>query len=145
MAKYSATNLSDECMAVLKGFMGEMYDWEVEYYKKSVEAFDDESHESDLEEIMRSELLNIFNKYVLKGGRNYDRVENLVCGRNPEYDEGSDQIEVVEVGEKEVSVVIKKTKGLASLFRLTISLTGGVFMIASRELQSGTKWKKTYI
>ncbi|HGY9626732.1 RhsIA family immunity protein [Pseudomonas putida] len=145
MAKYSETNLSDECVMVLKGFMSDMHDWETECYKKSVENFDDDLHGSDVEEVMRSELLNIFNKYVLKGGRNYDRVENLVCGRHPEYDEESDQIEVVGVGEKGVSVVIKKTKGLASLFRLTLSLTDGVFMIASRELQSGGRWQKTYI
>ena len=145
MAKYSATDLSDDSMVVLKGFMSEMYGWEIECYKKSVEAFDGDLHESDIEEVMRSELLNIFNKYVLKGGRNYDRVENLVCGRHPEYDEGSDQIEVVGVSDKEVSVVIKKTKGLSSLFRLTLSLTDGVFMIASRELQSGGRWQKTYI
>ncbi|UBM26732.1 RhsIA family immunity protein [Pseudomonas sp. p1(2021b)] len=145
MVKYSVTNLSDECILVLKGFMSEMHGWEADCYKKNVEGFDDDLLGSDIEEVMRNELLDIFNKYVLKGGRNYDRVGNLVCGRHPEYDEGSDQIEIVGVSEKRVSVVIKKTKGLASLFRLTLSLTDGVFMIASRELQSGGRWQKTYI
>ncbi|MNO97170.1 hypothetical protein D3C76_888670 [compost metagenome] len=145
MVKCSVTDLSDCCGATLKGFMGEMYEWEVKYYKKSIEAFNEDSPESDLEEVMRSDLLNIFNKYVMEEGRNYDRVENLVCGRHPEYDEGSDYIEVVEVGDKKVSVVIKKTKGLASLFRLTLSVSDGVCMIASRDLQNGRKWQRTYI
>ncbi|WP_157214887.1 NTF2 fold immunity protein [Pseudomonas sp. GM84] len=145
MEKFSVTDLSDECRDVLKGFMSEMYEWEVKYYKKSLDAFEDDSLESDLEVVMRDDLLKIFKTFVAEGGRNYDRVENLVCGRHPEYDLGSDQLEIEVVRDNHVLVVIKKTKGLAPVFRLTLAATDGKCMILSRELQGGNKWQKTYI
>lgn len=79
------------------------------------------------------------------GGRNYDRVESLVCGRHPEYDEESDQVDVIDVGEKEIVVLIRKTRGLASVFRLTFTVNDGVYKVAGRDLQGGEKWQKTYV
>lgn len=69
----------------------------------------------------------------------------MVCGRHPEYDLGGDQLEVEVVSDNHALVVIKKTKGLAPVFRLTLAATDGKCMIVSRELQSGNKWQKTYI
>lgn len=48
--------------------MREMYSWEVEYYQKSIEAFDNDSSESDLDVEMRNSLLPIFQEYVFEGG-----------------------------------------------------------------------------
>jgi len=145
MERYSVTDLSDECRDVLKGFMREMCEWEVKYYKKSLDAIENDSLEPDLEVVMHDDLLKIFKTFVAEGGINYDRVENLVCGRHPEYDLGSDKLEVEVVGDNHVLVVIKKTKGLTPVFRLTLAETDGKCMVVSRELQSGNKWKKTYI
>ncbi|MFJ4068644.1 NTF2 fold immunity protein [Pseudomonas sp. NPDC089996] len=145
MQKYSVTELSKVFGKTLRDFMREMYDWEVKYYQKSIEALGGDSSEVDLEEVMREDLLKIFRKFVLPGGRNYDRVESLVCGRCPEYDEKNDQVEVVEVNQKKIAVVIKKTKGLAALFRLTFAVDKGVIMVSGRDLQSGRNWQETYI
>ncbi|WP_054887939.1 NTF2 fold immunity protein [Pseudomonas sp. NBRC 111130] len=145
MEKYSATDLDEEFGNVLKGFMHEMYSWELAYYQKSIDAFDGDLSETELEETMRKDLLKIFRQYVLEGGRNYDRVENLVCGRYPEYDEVNDQIEVIDSSEKKVAVIIRKTKGLAAAFRLNFVVRDGVFMISGRDLQHGQKWQKTYV
>ncbi|WP_176507251.1 NTF2 fold immunity protein [Pseudomonas urethralis] len=145
MEKYSATDLDEEFGKVLKGFMHEMYNWELAYYQKSIDAFDGDLSETELEETMRKDLLKIFRQYVLEGGRNYDRVENLVCGRYPEYDEVNDRIEVIDRSEKKVSVIIRKTKGLAAAFRLNFVVSDGEFMISGRDLQHGQKWQKTYV
>ncbi|WP_053388463.1 NTF2 fold immunity protein [Pseudomonas sp. 10-1B] len=145
MEKYSATDLGEEFGKALKGFMREMYNWEMTYYQKSIDAFDSDLSETDLEEAMRKDLLKIFRQYVLKGGRNYDRVENLVCGRHPEYDEANDQVEVIDSDGKKVSVVIKKAKGLAAVFRLNFVVDDGVYMVSGRDLQHGQKWQKTYV
>lgn len=145
MEKYSATDMGGEFGEVLQGFMHEMYNWEVAYYEKSIEAFDSDLSEADLEEAMRKDLLKIFRQYVLEGGRNYDRIENLVCGRYPEYDEANDLIEVINNGGKEISVVIKKTKGLGAVFRLNFVAGDGIYMVSGRDLQHGQKWQKTYV
>lgn len=145
MEKYSATDAGGDFRRALNGFMHEMRIWEVKYYQKSVEIFDKSSSDTNLEEIMRNDLLNIFRKYVLERGRNYDRVANLVCGKHPEYDDKNDEIDDIRVSKKEASVIIRKTKGLTSVFRLTFTMDDGVFMITGRELQHGQKWKKTYV
>ncbi|CAH0647677.1 MULTISPECIES: NTF2 fold immunity protein [Bacteria] len=145
MEKYSATDLGEEFGKALKEFMHEMYNWEMTYYQKSIDAFDSDLSETDLEEAMRKDLLKIFRQYVLKGGRNYDRVENLICGRHPEYDEANDQVEVINNDGKKVSVVINKVKGLAAVFRLNFVLSDGVYMVSGRDLQHGKKWQETYV
>lgn len=145
MLKYSVADLSDGFREALSGFMREMYGWEVKYYHKGINAFESGSPESDLDEEMRNDLLMVFHKYVVRGGRNYDRVESLVCGRHPEYDEERDQVDVIDVGEKEIVVLIRKTRGLASVFRLTFTVSDGVYKVAGRDLQGGEKWQKTYV
>lgn len=145
MGEYSVTDLPRGAARRLNGFMQEMHNWEVEYYQKSIVAFDSDSSESDLEEEMRNALLTVFRKYVLEGGRNYDRLGSLVCGRYPEYDEESDQLDVIAVSEDGASVIIKKTRGLASVFRLHLSVSNGLFMVSGRDLQNGQKWQRTYV
>lgn len=68
MEKYSVTDIPDGFLETLNAFMREMYNWEVEYYQKSIEAFDNDSSESDLDVEMRNSLLSIFQEYVLEGG-----------------------------------------------------------------------------
>jgi len=145
MEKHSATDLGGEFGMTLKGFMHEMYNWEMSCHQKSINAFESDLSEVDLEEVMRKDLLKIFRQYVLEDGRNYERLENLVCGRNPEYDEENDEIEIINRDEKKVSVVIKKTKGLTAVFRLSFVMSDGVFMVEGRDLKSGQKWHKTYV
>ncbi|WP_060511700.1 NTF2 fold immunity protein [Pseudomonas sp. NBRC 111124] len=145
MEKYSATDLRGEFAMTLKGFMHEMYNWEVSYYQKSINAFGSDLSEVDLEEVMRKDLLKIFRQYVVEEGRNYERLENLVCGRNPDYDEDNDEVEIINRDEKKVSVIIKKTKGLIAVFRLSFVMIDGVFMVEGRDLKSGQKWHKTYV
>ena len=145
MEKYSVTDIPDGFLKTLNGFMREMYNCEVEYYQKSIEGFDNDSSESDLDVEMHNSLLPVFQEYVLEGGRNYDRLENLVCGRHPEYDEDNDQVDVISIGEGEVSILIKKTRGLASVFRLHLSESNGQIKVCGRDLQIGQKWLKTYV
>ncbi|WP_079228605.1 NTF2 fold immunity protein [Pseudomonas putida] len=145
MEKYSAIDTGDDLERVLNGFMHEMRTWEAKYYQKSIESLDKSSLDTDLEELMRNDLLNIFRKYVLEKGRNYDRVANLVCGKHPEYDDENDEIHDIKVSKKEASVTIRKTKGLTSVFRLIFTIDNGVFMVSGREFQHGQKWQKTYV
>lgn len=145
MEKYLVTNLREEYQAALVGFVTAMYEWESCYYKKSIEAFSDDSLEEDLEKNMRRDLLAIFEKYVIDDGRNYDRVENIVCGRHPEYDLDNDEVELYDEALNAVSVVIRKKTGLGACFKLTLIMDDETCKIGKRELQSGKKWQRTYI
>jgi len=149
MAKYSSTNTGDALGEVvrltLSGFMNEMYGWEKKYYKKSMEALEDESLEESLQNHMRADLLRIFSKYVVKIDRNYDRLENLVCGSNPEYDPENDNVGGVEVRGDSASVIIEKNTGLSTVYRLVFSINEGDCVIQGRDFKSGGKWNKTYV
>jgi hypothetical protein len=83
MKMSSLTNLRDDYREALLGFMTAMNEWESSGYKKSLQAFTDDSLEDGLEQSLRNDLLVVFKKYVVDEGRNYDRVENIVCGRSP--------------------------------------------------------------
>lgn len=145
MEKSSVTNLLDKYRDALLGFMGAMYEWESSGYKKNLEAFSDDSLEEGLEQSMRSDLLVIFKKYVADEGRNYDRVENLVCGRFPEYDLANDEVEVGEDKGGAISVVIRKKTGLRASYKLTLVMEGNSCKVSRRDLLNGKKWQRTYV
>lgn len=149
MAKYSSINTGDALREVarltLSNFMNEMYKWEKKYYKKSIEALEDESLEESLQDHMRADLLSVFSKYVVKIDRNYDRLENLVCGSNPEYDPENDKVGCVEVKGDTASVTIEKSIGLSTVYRLVFSVNEGGCVIQRREFKCGDKWNKTYV
>lgn len=145
MEKYSVTNLRDEYQDALTGFMRAMYEWESSGYKKTLAAFSDDFIGEDLEQSVKNDLLLIFNKYVVGEGRNYDRVENAVCGRFPEYDLGSDEIEVCEDNGNSVSVIVRKQTGLRASFKLTLIMEGNECKVSRRDLQVGQRWQRTYV
>lgn len=145
MEKYSVTNLRYEYRDALVGFMRAMYEWESSGYTKSLAAFSDDSLGEGLEQSMKNDLLLIFNKYVVDEGRNYDRVENTVCGRFPEYDLGSDEIEVCEDNGNSVSVIVRKKTGLRASFKLTLTMEGNECKVSRRDLQDGRRWQRTYV
>ncbi|WP_050585804.1 NTF2 fold immunity protein [Pseudomonas putida] len=145
MEKYLATNLRGGFRDALLGFMAAMCEWETLGYKKSLEAFSDDSLVEALDRSMKSDLLKIFKKYVVDEGRNYDRVENIVCGRYPEYDLVNDEVEVCESNGSTVSVIIRKKTGLCASFRLTFIMDGETCKVSRRDLQNGEKWQRTYV
>lgn len=59
---------------------------------------------------MRSDLLNIFSEHVVENGRNYDRLKNLVCGRNPEYDPVHGQIGEIEWDGRMAKILFKRKR-----------------------------------
>ncbi|AMA45816.1 hypothetical protein APT63_09345 [Pseudomonas sp. 22-AL-CL-001] len=94
---------------------------------------------------MREDLLKIFDKYVVRGSRNYDRLENLVCGKIPEYDHVHDKVEVISVDANKILVVIEKLRGLKPTYRLTFSKRNGVFMLLKRDFKDEGEWCRTYV
>lgn len=130
--------------AVFIKFMDGMFEWESKYFQRKIDDFNNDS-ESELKDIMREDLLVLFSEYVSKGGRNYDRVENLVCNSPPEYDRRHDQVEMIKLSPSKVLVIIQQLKGLESIYRLTFLKKGGKFMLSKRELKYEEKWCKTYI
>jgi hypothetical protein len=149
MARFSSINtgadLGEMVRLTLGDFMSEMYEWEKKYYKKSVEALEDESLEELLQNHMRADLLSIFSKYVAPADRNYDRLDNLVCGLNPEYNPENDNVGSVEVKGGSASVIIEKNTGLSTVYRLTFSVAEDGCLIRRRDFKSGGKWNKTYV
>lgn len=138
--------LRETLISAVRIFMDKMNRWEVEYYKQSAADFDDTASDGSLEKRMRSDLLNIFSEHVVENGRNYDRLENLVCGRNPEYDPVHDQIGEIEWDGRIAKITIQKKTGLRATYRLVFSLDGAVCKIGKRELLSASdKWGRTYI
>lgn len=143
MAHRSKTDFSDS-ESVLKSFMSEMYDWESKYYKRKCENFYNDS-EPDLKVKMRKDISEIFSRFVVEGGMNYERIENLVCCEPPEYDQEGDEIELINVNANKVFVVIQRKTGLQSKFRLTLSKKDGRFMVSKREFQAREKWHRTHV
>lgn len=134
----------DDFDSVFEGFMDGMFAWEVKYFDRKVANFYNDS-EPDLEDEIREELVSLFTEYVIKGGRNYDRVDNLVCGAPPDYDRGGDDIDISRVHSDKSSVLIKKRKGLETTYRLTFVKRHGKFMLSKREFESMDGWCRTYV
>ena len=149
MAKIFSINtderLGEAVRLTLDNFMGEMYEWEKKYYKKSMEALEDEALEEPLQNHMRADLLSILSRYVDPANRNYDRLENLVCGLNPEYDPENDSVGGVEFKGGVASVIIEKNTGFLTVYRLVFSVEEDGCLIRWRDFKSGGKWNKTYI
>ncbi len=138
--------LREKITNAVRVFMDKMNRWEVECYKQSAADFDDTASDGSLERRMRSGLLNIFSEHVVENGRNYHRLENLGCGRNPEYDPVHDQIGEIEWDGRRAKITIQKKTGLRATYRLAFGLDGVVCKIARRELLSASdKWGRTYI
>lgn len=145
MKMSSVTNLRDDYREALLGFMTAMNEWESSGYKKSLQAFTDDSLEDGLEQSLRNDLLVVFKKYVVDEGRNYDRVDNIVCGRSPEYDLVNDDVEIYDGKGSEVSVIIRKNTGLRACFKLSLIVEGGLCKVSRRDLQDDKKWQRTYV
>ena len=86
-----------------------MCQWEKDFYAQHVLA----SHASDGCSTTegRNRLKYIFNIFVAEGGRNLDRLENLVGGVHPEYDPLNDSVVNIELGQRKAYVFIKKRQG----------------------------------
>ena len=109
---------SSDFEGIFDSFMDGMFEWESKFFDRKIDNFHNDS-EPGLEGIMEAEILELFRKYVLKAGRNYERAENLVCRNPPDYNRRSDEIEMDHVSPDKVLVKIYKRKGLESTFRLT--------------------------
>ncbi|WDY57003.1 NTF2 fold immunity protein [Pseudomonas sp. PSKL.D1] len=145
MAKYSEIRIDEACLAALESFVSAMFKWEAQYYAESIEGFSAVDVSDDLDQRMRRDLKIIFESHVIELGRNYERVENLICGYHPEYDLDNDEVVALESEGGEVSVVITKTKGLRATFKITLGFVEGVCKVKRRELSSGNEWIETYI
>lgn len=143
MAKHSEID-PDEFEGAFKNLMEKMYHWELKYFERTIDDFYNDL-EPGLEQAMRDELVDIFEELVLKGGSNYDRVDNLVCNTPPEYDLANDRIKVIQKDDKKFLVTIEKTIGLKSTFRLTFLKKNGKCLLAKRELQDGEKWCRLHV
>lgn len=144
MGKYLITELREDYRATLLGFMVEISKWESVYYKKSMEDFNETVSGVELEDAMRADLAQIFYKYVMDEGRNYDRLENLACSFHSDYDLNN-QLKVIGEEGDVISVGLKRTKGLSSSFQLVLASVGGACKIIRRDLEYNGKWQRTYI
>jgi hypothetical protein len=126
------------------GFSRLMYGWEKDCYAQHVMI----SPASDGQPIieLRNRLKGIFTIFVAEGGKNLDRLDNLVCSVNPEYDPVHDSIVDIELANRKAYLVIEKKAGLAVKFRLTFVAVDGFVKIKKREFESEAgKWKATYV
>ncbi|WP_024657731.1 NTF2 fold immunity protein [Pseudomonas syringae USA007] len=150
MDEYSQTNTTAALTAEIvrntfSAFAAAMYSWEKDFYKKRLEVLDGNGCRSTLLEKGRADLLIIFSAHVIDKGRNYDRVENLVCGANPEYDINEKSVKVSITKKNTVTVVFEKNSGSFEQYRLSLTETNGKLMIQNRKFNDEEKWISTYV
>lgn len=150
MASNFSTNNSTKLTAslvrkTLFDFAKAMCDWELWVYKKGREDIDSENENTTLRTQARTELEAIFSHYVIKKNRNYDRIENLVCGHHPEYIFNKDLIELDTSNEKSATVIFEKNSGLTQKYRVTFTIENETCKISKREYLDDEKWRRTYV
>ncbi|RMM38151.1 hypothetical protein ALQ80_200182 [Pseudomonas coronafaciens pv. oryzae] len=130
---------------MFSAFAAAMYNWEKDFYKKRLETLDGNGCRSTLLEKGRADLLTIFSAHVIDKGRNYDRLENLVCGANPEYHINEKSVEVSITKKNTATIVFEKNSGSFEQYRLNLIEANGKLMIQNRKFNDEGKWITTYI
>ncbi len=142
----SGTALSEEVVEhSFRDFSTALCNWELWFYKHKRAMRDVENDSSDADERAHAELLAIFSAHVTRKGRNYDRLENLVCSVHPEHEFEHNSVKLEISSQKKATVIYKKKHGLAQTYRLTFSIADNACKIQKREFQDDDKWRTTYI
>ncbi|MCI3943268.1 NTF2 fold immunity protein [Pseudomonas syringae] len=140
------TTISEEIVErSFRDFSTALCKWELWFYKHKKAIRDMENDSSDADERAHAELLSIFSTHVTKKGRNYDRLENLVCSAHPEYEFEHNSVKLEISSQKKATIVYKKKHGLTQIYRLTFSVVDNECKIQKREFQDNEKWRTTYI
>ncbi|MDU8429708.1 NTF2 fold immunity protein [Pseudomonas syringae pv. actinidifoliorum] len=150
MIKFSSTKAEAQLTETIVNkafhdFTEAIYLWEKWLYQCKVERRNAENDSPILDKRAHAELLTIFSVYVTKKGRNYDRLENLVCSAHPEYEFEKNSVEIDIINKSMATVVFKKKHGTALIYRLTFLISDGAYTIKKREFQDQEKWQNTYI
>ncbi|MDY2566707.1 NTF2 fold immunity protein [Pseudomonas syringae] len=150
MAQNSTTNISTELNEEIvektfRDFSTALRNWENWFYTHKRENRNANNSTPNADERARAELLAIFSTYVTEKGRNYDRLENLVCSMHPEYEFEEESIRLKIPSKKTATLVYKKKHGLRQTYRLTFSTKDNTCRIQKREFQDNEKWRTTYI
>ncbi|KAA3532694.1 MULTISPECIES: NTF2 fold immunity protein [Pseudomonas] len=142
----SETILSEEIVEkTFRDFSTALCNWELWFYKHKRAMRDADDDLPDADERAHAELLAIFSTHVTRKGRNYDRLENLVCSAHPEYEFEHNSVKLEAPSQKKATVVYKKKHGLAQTYRLTFSIADNACKIQKREFKDNEKWRSTYI
>ncbi|KGS11363.1 MULTISPECIES: NTF2 fold immunity protein [Pseudomonas syringae group] len=142
----SDTFLNEEIVEKsFRDFSTALCNWELGFYKHKRAMRDVENDSSDIDERAHTELLAIFSAHVTRKGRNYDRLENLVCSAHPEYEFEQNSVKLEISSQKKATVIYKKKHGLSQTYRLTFSITDNACKIQKREFQDNEKWRTTYV
>jgi hypothetical protein len=126
-------------------FAATMSQWEKEFYKKRMEALEANVQNPSLREQGHADLINIFSLYVINDKRNYDRLENLVCSINPDYEFDNDSIGNVDIKKKTATIEFRKRGGISEIYRLTFFIDNMRCKIKKREFLDNGKWRTTYV
>ncbi|WP_104698251.1 NTF2 fold immunity protein [Pseudomonas syringae group genomosp. 3] len=150
MDKHSKTNateiiLSERVRHTFYAFATAMYNWEKEFYRERLEALDDNGCRSALLEQGHADLSTIFSAYVTKKGKNYDRLENLVCGANPEYEINGKTVKISVTRKNTATVIFEKNSGSFESYRLNFTEIHGVLKIQRRSLNDEGKWLSVHV
>jgi hypothetical protein len=128
----------------LINFMQEMNRWEIgafAQYFDSIENNADESASTVAEKNILRDLIIIFDKYLISGVKNRNRIAALSPADPPDYDCNYEII--INAIEEKKSIVIetKQDRGLKSKFRYTVSVKKGTFILTKKELyEANGKW-----
>ncbi|MDF3174915.1 hypothetical protein PshuTeo2_32090 [Pseudomonas hunanensis] len=83
--------------------MREMNCWEVEFFGQRKKSLAQGVEDSQLKEKYAKQLEEILDKYAVKDKSNYGRLVDLGCTKPATYDPATDELEVLEGGEKTVT------------------------------------------
>ncbi|MCF9002199.1 NTF2 fold immunity protein [Pseudomonas syringae] len=143
--KTTAPLTTEAVQSIFSAFATAMYNWEKDFYKKRLETLGGNGCRSTLIEKGRADLQTIFSAHVVNKGRNYDRLENLVCGASPEYDINEKSVKISITKKNAATVVFEKNSGSFEQYRLNLTQTNGELKIQNRKFNDEGKWISTYV
>ncbi|MCF5461029.1 NTF2 fold immunity protein [Pseudomonas syringae] len=149
MDEYSQTKTTtplttEAVQSIFSAFATAMYNWEKDFYKKRLETLGGNGCRSTLIEKGRADLQTIFSAHVVNKGRNYDRLENLVCVASPEYDINEKSVKI-SIKKNAATVLFEKNSGSFEQYRLNLTQTNGELKIQNRKFNDEGKWISTYV
>lgn len=132
--------------SALKAFMSEMNQWETRFYRAKQNALLEHLDTEAIDKAVRSNLIEIINRWAFPDKVNGGRLIDLGCTSPPSYDPDSYVEDGAEMEGGVATFTICQTTGLKNKFRFTLKCQDGEWKIKKKELLNfKDKWQRSVL
>jgi hypothetical protein len=131
--------------AVLENFFAEMKSWEQDFFEEKMLLVNSGQPTAACNEKYKKILEVLLQKYSMRNGKSWDRLDAPGCGEPTMYDPRRDSIEELQKTENSASFIVTQAVGLEAVFRFTLLKESGFWRIKKKETHRSGKWQASVL